>query len=86
MLRGPRPLQPAAYLGAPRLMAQAGFDPRAAVGLWENMIREGGSRPPEFLSTHPDPSARIGEMRQRAAQLLPTYEAARKAGRTPSCG
>ena len=50
------------------------------------MIRAGGSRPPEFLSTHPYPSARIGEMRQRAAQLLPTYEAARKAGRTPSCG
>src|SRR3546814_4113801 len=38
-----------------RLMAQAGFDPRAAVNLWQNMIGAGGSRPPQWLSTHPDP-------------------------------
>ncbi|HET8818263.1 MAG TPA: M48 family metallopeptidase [Xanthomonadaceae bacterium] len=85
LLPGSRAQETEADIIGQRLMAQAGFDPRAAVGLWENMIREGGSRPPEFLSTHPDPSARIGEMRQRAAQLLPTYEAARDAGRTPSC-
>src|SRR3546814_2582617 len=34
-----------------RLMAQAGFDPRAAVHLWQNMIGAGGSRPPQWLST-----------------------------------
>ena len=69
-----------------RLMAQAGFDPRGAVGLWQNMVAAGGSRPPEFLSTHPDPTSRIGEMQQRAASLVPTYEAARAAGRRPNCG
>jgi predicted Zn-dependent protease len=66
-------------------MAQAGFDPRGAVALWENMIAAGGSRPPEFLSTHPDPSARIGQMRQRAQSLVPAYEQARAAGRRPDC-
>ena len=85
LLPGSRAQESEADVVGQRLMAQAGFDPRGAVSLWENMIKEGGSRPPEFLSTHPDPSARIGEMRQRAASLLPTYEAAREAGRRPNC-
>ena len=85
LLPGSRAQETEADIVGQRLMAQAGFDPRAAVSLWENMIEEGGSRPPEFLSTHPDPSARIGEMRQRAATLLPTYQQARAAGRTPDC-
>ncbi|CAN5661073.1 M48 family metallopeptidase [soil metagenome] len=69
-----------------RLMAQAGFDPRGAVSLWENMIAAGGQRAPEFLSTHPDPRARIGELRQRAESLMPTYEQSRASGRRPNCG
>jgi predicted Zn-dependent protease len=70
-----------------RLMAQAGFDPREAVDLWQNMIgASGGSRPPEWLSTHPDPQSRIAELRARAAELMPTYRQARAAGRTPDCG
>lgn len=69
-----------------RLMAQAGFDPHGAIGLWENMIAAGGQRAPEFLSTHPDPRARIDQMRQRADSLMPSYEQARAAGRRPNCG
>lgn len=69
-----------------RLMAEAGFDPRAAVSLWQNMIGAGGSRPPQWLSTHPDPQARIGELQSRANGLLPTYEPARADGRKPRCG
>lgn len=69
-----------------RLMAKAGFDPRAAVNLWQNMIAAGGSRPPQWLSTHPDPQARIGELQSRASGLLPTYEQARASGRKPRCG
>ena len=69
-----------------RMMAQAGFDPRAAVGLWQNMMSAGGNRPPEWLSTHPDPQARIAELQARANQLLPVYEQARAAGRRPQCG
>jgi predicted Zn-dependent protease len=68
-----------------RLMAQAGFDPRQAVNLWQNMLAAGGSRPPQWLSTHPDPSARIRELQSRADALVPTWQAARAAGRTPRC-
>lgn len=70
-----------------RLMAKAGFDPRQAVDLWQNMIAaSSGSRPPQWLSTHPDPSTRIGELRTRAAALLPAWEQARASGRRPDCG
>ncbi|GAB2628567.1 M48 family metallopeptidase [Novilysobacter erysipheiresistens] len=70
-----------------RLMARAGFDPRQAVNLWQNMIAaSSGSRAPEWLSTHPDPQSRINELRARAGDLMPTYQQARAAGRTPDCG
>lgn len=70
-----------------QLMARAGFDPRQAVNLWQNMIAaSSGSRAPEWLSTHPDPQARISELRARAGGLMSTYEQARAAGRTPDCG
>jgi predicted Zn-dependent protease len=68
------------------LMAKAGFDPRAAVNLWQNMSAAGGSRPPQWLSTHPDPKSRIGELQARANGLLPRYEQARANGRKPRCG
>jgi predicted Zn-dependent protease len=69
-----------------QLMAKAGFDPRQAQALWQNMIAAGGERPPEWLSTHPDPQARLGELASRASGLMPVYEQARAAGRSPKCG
>jgi predicted Zn-dependent protease len=67
------------------IMAQAGFDPRGAVELWRNMAAAGGARPSEWLSTHPDPASRLRELASRAEALLPTMQAARRAGQTPRC-
>lgn len=40
------------------LMAMAGYNPSEAAPFWQRMGGSGGSRPPEFLSTHPDPAKR----------------------------
>ena len=40
------------------LAALAGYDPQAAVSLWDKMEREGRANPPAFLSTHPPPAYR----------------------------
>lgn len=86
LLPGSRAQETEADVVGQQLMAKAGFDPRAAVNLWQNMIAAGGGRPPEWLSTHPNPQARIGELQNRAADLVPTMEAARRAGNNPRCG
>lgn len=46
-----------------RYMHEAGYDPRQAIPFWQRMQQSGGSRPPEFLSTHPDPDNRIQRIR-----------------------
>jgi len=67
------------------LMADAGFDPRESVKLWQNMSAEGGSKPPEFLSTHPSDQRRITELNARMASAMQRSLKARSAGRTPDC-
>ncbi len=44
-------------------MQRAGYDPKQAIPFWQRMQAGGGSRPPEFLSTHPDPDNRIQRIR-----------------------
>lgn len=46
-----------------RYMHAAGFDVKQAIPLWQAMSQGGGSRPPEFMSTHPDPDNRIARIR-----------------------
>ncbi len=46
-----------------RYMRQAGYDVRESIPFWQRMQSGGGSRPPEFLSTHPDPDNRIARIR-----------------------
>lgn len=45
------------------LMHASGYDVREAINFWQRMSARGGSRPPAFLSTHPDPAARIADIR-----------------------
>src|SRR5512143_2615922 len=56
------------------LMAKAGYDPRAAVPFWKRMNEKGGSRPPEFLSTHPAPESRIKEIQSYIPEALKYYK------------
>lgn len=59
------------------LAARAGFDPRAAVRLWEKMGAASGNGPPQFLSTHPSPTNRMQALNALVPQMLPIYEKAR---------
>lgn len=66
------------------LAARAGFDPQAAIGVWERMAALGkGDRPPELLSTHPDPLTRIEAMRAWMPRALELYAASTKQPNSP---
>ena len=54
-------------------MAMAGYNPVEAPGFWERMMAQGGNRPPEFLSTHPDPSNRIEDLKRNMPKALEYY-------------
>jgi predicted Zn-dependent protease len=61
------------------LMAAAGYDPREAVAFWGRMEKQGGSKTPEFMSTHPSHGRRIHDLRDWLPEALPLYEASSKA-------
>lgn len=61
------------------MMAKAGYDPRAAVTLWENFAKLGGSRQPEFLSTHPAPTSRIENLQALMPEAMAIYQKSPKA-------
>jgi predicted Zn-dependent protease len=66
-------------------MARAGFDPRAAVPLWQNMNDEAGEAPAEFISTHPSSEKRIDALVSQWVAALPYYNEAMQEGRVPNC-
>ena len=59
------------------LMAKAGYDPRGAVALWQRMNAKGGSRPPEFLSSHPAPESRIRDIESLIPEAMQYYKVRR---------
>ncbi len=59
------------------LAARAGYNPNAAVSLWQKMARAGGGAPPEFMSTHPSSSSRIAALQAAIPKVMPLYEQAR---------
>jgi predicted Zn-dependent protease len=56
------------------LAAKAGYDPRAAITLWQKMAQVGGKGPPEFLSTHPSPANREKKLAEYVPEMMPYYE------------
>jgi predicted Zn-dependent protease len=56
------------------LAAKAGYDPRAAITLWQKMAKVGGKGPPEFLSTHPAPENREKTLASLVPQMMPYYQ------------
>jgi len=59
------------------LAARAGYDPAAAVTLWQKMAQEDSHAPMEFLSTHPAPETRIARLEALVPKVEPLYVAAR---------
>jgi predicted Zn-dependent protease len=58
------------------LAARAGYDPRAAVTLWQKMAKVGGGNgPPAFLSTHPSDAQRQQRLAALVQQMMPYYQA-----------
>lgn len=66
------------YIGL-LLAAEAGYDPREAVRLWERMAESSKGSPPEFLSTHPSHDTRIQDLRKWMPEAMARYERAAKA-------
>ena len=59
------------------LAARAGYDPRAAITLWEKMgALSAGNSPPEFLSTHPSAASRSADLAQASDKVMPLYQQA----------
>ena len=56
------------------LAAKAGYDPRAAITLWQKMAKVGGKSPPQFLSTHPSPANREKKLAEYVPEMMPYYE------------
>lgn len=58
------------------LAAKAGFDPKAAVTLWDKMGKVGGGSESkfDFLSTHPAPVKRMETLRTLVPQMMPYYQ------------
>jgi predicted Zn-dependent protease len=60
------------------LAARAGYDPRAAITLWQKMGQAAGGEPPKFLSTHPSREDRMSDLTNYSARVMPLYEQAKK--------
>lgn len=55
-------------------MAMAGYNPNEAIAFWQRMSAQGGSKPPEILSTHPSDSRRINDIRRFIPTAMQYYK------------
>lgn len=66
------------------LAAEAGYDPRESVGLWERMAQlSGGGGPAEFLSTHPGHDTRIQQLKKWMPEALAIYQSKSPSSSSP---
>lgn len=62
------------YIGV-LLAADAGYDPRESIALWQRMEQaSAGKGPSEFLSTHPSHDTRIQQLEEWMAEAMPIYQ------------
>jgi predicted Zn-dependent protease len=61
------------------LAANAGYDPREAVGIWQRMAQASEGQPMEFLSTHPGHETRISDLQSWMPEAMAIYQNAPKA-------
>lgn len=59
-----------------RYMAEAAYNPQAAVSFWQAMSAAGGATPPAFLSTHPSSGQRIEQIQEMLPEVMPLYQEA----------
>lgn len=62
------------------LLARAGYNPNAAVTLWQKMAAATGGSSGSFLSTHPGSGQRIQSLQAAIPRVMPLYEQARRQG------
>lgn len=55
------------------LSARAGYDPAAAVRLWEKMMANNKGAPPQWLSTHPANATRIRDIQANLPKVAGLY-------------
>ncbi len=60
------------------LAARAGYNPHAAVAVWQKMLKVSSGGAPEFLSTHPAPENRLHDLEIYAQRVMPLYQASRR--------
>jgi len=65
------------------LAADAGYDPREAIHIWERMAAASEGAPPEFMSTHPSHETRISDLKRWMPEAMAIYEGAPKAASAP---
>ncbi len=58
------------------LLARAGYNPNAAVSLWQKMGQAGAGNGPSFLSTHPSGPQRIQGLQAAIPKVMPLYNQA----------